>query len=333
MAAKMKLCLIVHVEDDAAWDQDEPGGLARGLGDLATKVGQAISPGPAKLSVQFGRDFLDTGGGYTAPSSLRMILENGGNFWCHTHSASAEFLDSVYTCVKSAYDGEGGAGSFPNGGVGGRSGGWDIELSCFNWVSISMARGLRLMNSATQHSYTGMAEVNRPYALTNEEIERYYGKGQAPGPMRPDIHTLRTRPFWMNSTNAWDANLTACLPSNAIAAAVGSVMMIPAPGHLDLNALAAPRPPRANRSIQMEDLNAAVTQMWSTYTLMSANSITHAWYIHIPAREINADLNSSLACMVQTINYLMDVNVTTLGEWKNMNEIGSLFANPSSFYY
>lgn len=63
MAARLKLCLMCHVEDSYAWKRRDgiaaKDPTAMGLGYLATVVGAAVGANGAKVSVQFGRDFLD----------------------------------------------------------------------------------------------------------------------------------------------------------------------------------------------------------------------------------------------------------------------------------
>ena len=336
MAATLRMCLMVHVEPATDWDDME----ARDLADLATKVGAAQNPGSdpekeAKLSVQFGRSFLDStpGGGYSGPTSLSRILSNGGNFWCHTHDSDYATLSSTYWLVSSAYSDETAGGD--TGSVGGRSGGVNVG-GTDDWVSITQARGLMMMNSATQKSYDQVSQNSRPYAFSDDDLDDLYPKGPAPGPLWPDVWTMRQRPFWMKTAANWVEKLNTIYPQTSYASA-NSVIMIPAPGHLDLTRLANPRgADSSGGSIGADDLKAALTQVWTTYQLMAThqNSITNVWYTHIPQAVVGGNTNNAIAELVTSINDLMGVTSTTpFGAWNNMNEIGSLFANPSSFNY
>lgn len=114
MSSKLRLTLMVHIEDANHWDGTSgapvAGSIAKRVAELATVVGQH----GGKVSVQFGRWFVDATDTwtsnaayrYTAPSSLKMVLDNGGNFWCHTHDGSYTNLQTVHTCVASAVAGE-----------------------------------------------------------------------------------------------------------------------------------------------------------------------------------------------------------------------------------
>lgn len=328
MAATLKMCLMVHVEDSETWGPDNTKGTS--LGSLAGAVG-ALG---AKVSVQFGRTFLDTPGGYPLGGStnLRTVLYHGGNFWTHTHSAALTNLRSNYSCVLSAYHNEGGPTNYPDGGPGGRSGGWSPDGT--DWVDVTLAAGIRVMNSAAMGAHALVPSSARPYGISDDEIEKLYPKGQAPGPIHTDVMTMRQRPFWMDVASNWFVRTNTIYPS---ATDTGSVMMIPAPGKLDLPGLAEGRTAFNVEQFTDADLKAALTQAWTAYSNITyQQSITNVWYTHIPFRNIhqNPTAISMVTTFVHSMNSVFGVGGgAPLAEWKNMNQIASLFANPSSFNF
>jgi hypothetical protein len=161
--ATLKLCMMVHVETG---DEYRPESCLT-IGKLASAIG---TPYGAKLSVQFGRTFLDTSNPVDTPyapdvpTSLSMVLEWGGNFWSHTHSTDANFLRSTHACVVSAYVNENSVHNMDIGTPMGRSGGWDSEGDA-DWVSITQGVGLGLqyMNSAVMGTHGNVPTSLRPY--------------------------------------------------------------------------------------------------------------------------------------------------------------------------
>ena len=113
MAKRLKLSLMIHIEEGTRWNQTDALQTvdARRIGALASIVGGG-SRG-AKLSLQMDYPFVDCSDvvvstPYSAPSSLRWVTDHGGNFWCHTHDSSYNHLTSVQRTVASAYAAEAG---------------------------------------------------------------------------------------------------------------------------------------------------------------------------------------------------------------------------------
>lgn len=334
MAATLKICIMVHVEDKWRWEGGGVGTKAEALSSLAEVIG---TPGrDAKLSVQFGRNFLDHDSGddepypLDGPTVLATILHRGGNFWTHTHSSDYGNLVANLACVRSAWYNEGGPTSYGAGGPGGRSGGWDFNGA--DWVSITLQAGLRLMNSSVMGAHALVPTSLRPYDITDEEIEKLYPKGQAPGPIYSDVMTMRQRPFWMDVASNWFARTDTTYPSTLY---VGSVMMIPGPGKMDLPNLTEGRTAFNTTVLTETDLKCALTQAWATQqNMVHQESITNVWYTHFPILNIDNDTTSMVGYFVESLNFILGVHETPKrAEWKNMNEIGTLFADPQSFYW
>jgi hypothetical protein len=105
MAATLKLCLMCHIEDGTRWKE----GWAEMFGRIATAVGHSCvgahggsNVRGAKMSLQFGRDFLDVNqppNPYPGGSSLSWVLEHGGNFWVQVHCTTYDHLSSTHACV------------------------------------------------------------------------------------------------------------------------------------------------------------------------------------------------------------------------------------------
>lgn len=330
MAATLKICLMVHVEDTESWFPVAQN--ATRLGSFAEEV--AKSGRGAKVSVQFGRNFLDANAalnpyplGAGLPTPLQTVLYRGGNFWTHTHSAAYSNLVSNYSCVRSAYQNEGGA-TYPAGGPGGRSGG--SNESGLDWVSITQQAGIRVMNSAPMVAHYAVPLSARPYGFTNDEIGKLYPKGQAPGPLDADVMTMRQRPFWMDVASNWFARTDTIYPS---ASYVGSVLMIPGPGKLDLPGLSEGRTAFSNAQLTEDDFKCALSQAWKAYENMATyqSSITNAWYTHMPFNQINDSTTSMMGNFVDSLNAAFDLSGTPKAAWKNMNEIASLFSDTASF--
>ena len=330
MAAPLKISIIIHVEDSYDWTEDN--NKAVGLYSLAHHVGtpgdSGVAGRNAKLSVQFGRNFLDSNGGNTyplgagVPTVLRAILSYGGNFWTHTHASDYANLVSNYSCVRSAFQNEGGAGIFSAGGPGGRSGGW--ESGGPDWVSITQQAGIRIMNSTAMGAHALVPLSARPYGITDEEIEKLHPKAPAPGPFYTDVMTMRQRPFWMEVASNWFAGANTIYPSY-----VSSVLMIPAPGKLDVTPLSEGRGPSSNTSFSDDDLKCAFTQAWSTLQNKAyQDTIPNVWYTHLPIADVNLANIGLMGNFVDSLNNLFGIGgMTPDAEWMNMNEIASTFAN------
>lgn len=332
MAVALNICIIVHVEDIIHWDYPlSANGKAAGLSSLAEVIGTR----GAKLSVQFGRNFLDVndpdvspnGYHHAGPTLLQTILHRGGNFWTHTHSANQSNLTSNYACVMSAYHNEGGTVAYASGYPGGRSGGHDFDGA--DWVHSTLLAGMRLMNCGVMKSHARVPLTLRPYGITDDEIEQLHPKGQAPGPIYTDVMTMRQRPFWMDTSSQW------FMRSDVINSLdVGSVMMIPAAGKLDLNGLSEGRTAFASAQFTEEDLKWALSQAWAACENSSLQPmIPNVWYTHLPIANIDASAISMMGNFVDSLNDVLWVNSATgqRATWKNMNEIASIFADPSQW--
>src|SRR5688572_10259931 len=104
---------MIHVEDTMKWRQatsDPDVADSARIAALASIVGGG-SRG-AKLSLQSDLLFLDQNADqppankYTpagAPTSLKWVIDHGGNFWCHTHDRTGTHLRSVHSAVASAF--------------------------------------------------------------------------------------------------------------------------------------------------------------------------------------------------------------------------------------
>jgi len=352
MAARLKLCIMCHVEDTYAWKR--LGGTAArdptamGLGYLATVIGAAVGANGGKVSVQFGRNFLDQvvplspypGG----PTSLRWVLENGGNFWNHTHDSAYTNLVSNWTTVSSAYGSEANpqvALAVASPATGGRSGGADLNNPAIDWVSIGAYAGIKRMNSTVVNYYSCTPESLRPYQMSKTDMtDGVFYHDAAPGPLYAGAPTtMRQRPFWVNSASQWDFNTASTFPQEAT---VGSLLMIPHPPRNSMPGFAEGRGPYTSSSdtITQQDLDAAFTEVWSTYRQMEVyqGSISNVWYVHIPPSYLSNQVTGaalpvvdSLGAWVQSINAL--VSVPNSAVWMNMNEIASWYCEPQSAYY
>lgn len=342
--AKLRLTLMVHIESDMTWNgtpldpKADPRAMA--IGQLSTVIGINNGRG-AKLSVQFDRRYLDVNDAVAVPypggvTSLKMILENGGNFWCHTHSGSYTNLLTIRTCVASAVASELGI-SFADAEShsAGRSAGADINDPSIDWVSITVHAGIRRMNSTVLNYYATLVDCLRPYGMTNADIQGgVYHHDTAPGPLDDRLPTtMRQRPFYVNSSSFWDAGLTTCGPHTN---QVGSLMMIPHPGRAPLNEYAGGRGTGGTTALTVEDFNAALTEIWNTYQGMNSyqNSITNVWYVHVPPDLIRNTPAETFGAWVDSINAILEVGgANPKGAWNNFNEIASLYATDPSFYF
>lgn len=348
--ARLKLCLMIHYEDDTHW-QDPNGSVSAGnvklLASLATVVGNATGADGlargAKISMQTDILYLNQNASapaYSAPSSLRWLFQNNGNLWCHTHSATYNHLSSVHVCVASAFAGEVvttyAAGEARTAG---RSGGPDMSDSSLDWLSITVGAGIYRMNAPTIANYSTMIESLRPYGIDLSGAQgQAYNHSNMPGPLDDAIPgTMRQRPFWMRTSSIWDARIDSIYPDLAL---VGSVIMIPQPSRISaLNEFSGGRTASEAEALTIEDFNAALTNIWTTYQLMNSyqNSITNVWYVHVPPDLITSSYIDTFGAWVDSINAMMVVNTTNdaFGHavWKNMNEIAELFSNTSSFNY
>ena len=100
MAATLKMCIMIHIEDHNWIDTED--GTPENIGLLSTVIGPALDAQDrargAKLSLQVGRDYFDRAPAppkeYAPPTSLSWLLNNGGNFWCQVHCTTGAHLES-----------------------------------------------------------------------------------------------------------------------------------------------------------------------------------------------------------------------------------------------
>ncbi|MBM4365679.1 MAG: hypothetical protein FJ102_05650 [Deltaproteobacteria bacterium] len=357
MAARLKLCIMCHVEDSYAWQSSDgvrkKDPTAMGLGYLATVTGANIGANGAKVSVQFGRNYLDQlypGAPYPGttypggPTSLRWVLGNGGNFWNHTHSAGYANLVSNWWTVSSAYASESPLAptiDVASSATAGRSGGADPDNPGIDWASISVAAGIKRINSNAANYYACTPESLRPYKMSATDIDDgVYYHDIAPGPLYEGAPTtMRQRPFWVNSASQWDFKTSSTNPQEAT---VGSLLMIPHPSRYPFRQIAEGRGPYTTSldTITQADLDAAFTEVWSTYKQMELHqsNISNVWYLQINPNLLANQVTGapyavvdSLGSWVQSINAL--VNVPNSAVWMNMNEIASWYVEPQSAYY
>ena len=351
MAARLRLTLMFHVEDGQHWTaEDDPWDdhLSKRMGLLSTAIGLAKEEGKrAKISMQFDRWYLDHSDPYregdypySAPTSLRMVLENDGNFWCHTHSATAEHLQSVHVCVGSAVAGEiGTTMEYGTSHAAGRSGGGDPDI---DMVSVSVGMGFRRANSSVVNAYQSVIESLRPHRITEDDYDYLYFHDVAPGPIFDGPITLRQRPFWINVNSVWDGH-PSLMTTYPHADLVGSLMMIPAGCRYQLKGFSVGRRPLPT-VLTMDDFNAAMTHLWSTSELKETcqDNIVNAWYIKIPLDCVSlaetgdppAGNVETFAAWVDSINEMLDVGgESAKAAWANFNEIASLYTNPDSWNY
>lgn len=327
MAATLKLCLMVHIEDETTWDGTAANSWAQKLGGLAKELGTR----GAKVSVQVGAQYFD--GHNTAgagPTSLHLVLENGGNFWPHTHCATYDFLSSVTTSVHSTYESERGAST--GGGPIGRSGGWDIGGEDF--VTITHKAGLKAMNSAVMLTHALVPVTARPYGFDDTDLPRVYPHDAAPGPLRNDVGTMRMRPFWMEVASDWFRNTNTIYPVDITT--TSAILMIPVAGRSTLPGTADWRTAYDIESLSPADLKAAMTEIWTTFMLMTMHqsSITNVWYKHLPPAHINDNTILTIGAWVDSVNNMLTIaGNTPYAIWKNMNEITSLHVDAGSRYY
>jgi hypothetical protein len=352
MAARLKLCLMSHIEDLYGWDDATSRGTggdpwAVRLGTLAHAIATGGRGG--KLSVQADFGWLDQNAGADAypggPTSLRPVLTNGGNFWVHNHSATYNHLQSTWMTVASAY-----ASEVPGGPVAmsvatpetaGRSGGSDLNDSGLDWVSIAVAAGIKRYNSTVVNYSSCTPESLRPYRMSvNDMKQGAWFHDAAPGPLYDGAPTtMRQRPFWVNSASQWDFQTASTFPQEAT---VGSLLMIPNPGRFHLGGLAEGRGAYSgdpDSTITPQDLEAALTEVWSTYKQMEdyQGSISNVWYVHVQpgllkaGAEGVADVVNTIGAWVDSVNAML--NVPNSAVWMNMNEIASCYANPTSAFW
>lgn len=339
--AKLRLTLMIHVETGSPWGGNAAVGvsIAKRVAELSSVVGPALSgvgaARGAKLSVQFGREFVDHNdpalgvlSRYTAPSSLRMVLENGGNFWCHTHSGGAAFLQSVYMCVGSGVAGE--CQTPIDAGTShaaGRSAGADVGDPSVDWLAVAVAAGIRRMNSTAVNFYSTTPTTMRPYGMTDDDIRSgVFFHDIAPGPYAPGMSTMRQRPFYANTSSIWDANIGCIYPTTT---QVGSMLILPCAAVGQLSGHAVGRSNTRTSGVTIQDFDACLTEIYtaSQNMLTYQNSITNLWYVHVsPDAIVHADVNT-FGVWVDSINAMLGSN----GVWNNMNEIASLYTNSASF--
>lgn len=150
----------------------------------------------------------------------------------------------------------------------------------------------------------------------------------APGPFVAGVTTMRQRPFYVNTSSVWDANIGCIYPGTT---QVGSLLMIPHPARHQIADFADGRGNQRTSELSVKDFDACLTEIYTTYQnmLTHQNSIVNVWYVHIPPGNIESSKVGTFGAWVQSINAI----VGTGGEWRNFNEIASLYTNPQSFYY
>lgn len=336
MTTKLRLTLMVHVEDTEHWDGTTGAAVANSVAKRVALLSTVAGQYGGKVSVQFGRHFVDHSDTwtsnpafrYSAPSSMKMVLDNGGNFWCHTHDGSYDALCSTYMCVASAVAGElSTAISFGTSHAAGRSAGAEIGDLTLDWVSIAVHAGIRRMNSTVVNYYSTMPESLRPYGMTDRDMDNgVWYHDAAPGPFVTGLTTMRQRPFYINTASVWDEGLTSIFPTES---QVGSLLMIPQAGREAFDNYAEGRTNQRISTVTINDFNACLTEIYTTYQNMVTyqNSITNVWYVLIPPDNIKSSEIDTFGVWVQSINAV----VGSGGEWRNFNEITSLYTDPQSF--
>lgn len=216
----------------------------------------------------------------------------------------------------------------------GRSGGPDIDDPNLDWASIAVAAGFRRANAATVNYYSTTPETLRPYRMSNVDIQSgLWYHDTAPGPLYDGAPTtMRQRPFYVNVASAWDENIACIYPSTL---QVGSILMMPSASRWELKGFAEGRSASKQVTLTVDDFNAALTHIWSTYEQMASyqNSITNLWYVHVPPTLLNSGTIETFGAWVDSINALMGVHgENPKAEWRNFNEIASIHSNLLSFY-
>ena len=327
--ARLKLCIMVHIEDSEAYEQ----GRAAQYALLGTRVARA--GGGARMSWQFDSTYFDIALGYppTGDTSLTYLLTNTHNFWVQNHCATYSHLTTTWARVSSAFERERGAVPADANHVLGRSGGADVG-NAVDWVSISVARGLKALNAATQRNYDYTPTSFRPMGYTDAEIMALHGHERAPGSTNYASGVSlwpNQRPIWMDTASRWD------LKANTVNAVYsGSIVTFPSPSNDSLERLSAGRSATSGaQDLATTDLNLALSQIWSTYqnaTMM--NSVTNLWYIMLPPAYCLTPYHDRIVNWVSSINGIMGIGGgSPLGEWRNMNEITSLAYDATSRYY
>lgn len=343
MAARLKLCLMCHVENSYAWNRGSvpaDDATARALGLLSTMVGAQGGRG-AKVSVQFDMPYLDQAVAFGYPggvTSLSLVLANGGNFWLHNHTPTYENLQSTWMTVASAFAGETVvAMSVATPSTAGRSGGASPTDSTVDWVSIMAFSKVPNHNATTVDEYNMVPLSLRPYRISQADVSAglvfHY---PAPGPIYDGAPTtLRQRPFFANNSTEWDVHINCIYPLELTA---GSILVLPqAAGALaGASANRSPWSTLVPTTIRTEDLDAAFTQVWSTYKQMEdyQPSISNVWYIHIVPSKITGQSTpaiGSIGAWVDSIN--VKLNVPNSAVWMNMNEISSGYWNSTTAYW
>lgn len=346
MAATLKLCLMCHIEDIQTWND----GWAEMFGHLSTAVGHSCvgahggsNVRGARLSLQFDGTFLDRNHPTTpypgVATSLAMVLEHGGNFWCQVHCATYTHLESTHATVMSAYMDERAAvppgpyqpTAIASAHVSGRSGGWDSGV---DWASITVARGLRRMNSTVMRSHLYVPESLRPYGFSDDDVLHLYNHDAAPGPIDADVATMRLRPFWVDNASCWFDKLSSIYPHADL---VGSILMLPMPGRFSLHNKAERRGAvEGEQKLTPADLNACLTEIWTCFMLMTSyqSSISNVWYTQLqPAKLQDVDIDM-IAEWVDSINEIMCVHSPApYAKWTNMNEMCDCFSHTTTMYY
>jgi len=209
-----------------------------------------------------------------------------------------------------------------------------------DWVSITAASTLKMQNSSVVNNYSACADSFRPYGLDMANLKRFYQHDAAPGPLNPGvtIETPRLRPFWAKTASGWidNGDLSTTYPHATAFSDTGSVLIIPQVNRWDFIDIVGER---ANTSVQtyitQSGCEAMLTAVWTASEMATRfqASITNVWYAPIRPKSLTNDGIDLLEDFVQSVYYLleMDVSGKERGQWMNMNEIGSWFADSRSF--
>jgi hypothetical protein len=328
--AKLNLCIMVHVEDTFYYNQ----GLAAQYALLGTILGNR----GARMSWQFDVNYFKVvadGGTYpdnvALPTSLTYLLTNTHNFWVQNHCTTFEHLTTTWARVSSAFERERGSVAANPTHVIGRSGGAKLN-GASDWVSITLHAGLRAMNAPTQRNYDYTPQSLRPMGYSDAEILKLHGHERAPGSTNEASGASlwpHQHPIWMDTASRWDAKantITACH--------VGSVVMLPSPANHPLHQFSDARNAfPVTPTLTNDDLNAALTQVWSTYqTATQLNSVTNIWYVHLTPAYCLTPYHAAVEGWVRSVNQIMTIGGggTPRAQWRNMNEITSLAFDTTS---
>lgn len=336
MANALKICLMIHVEDGTPWGpgwNSSPDHLSQKLYRLASMMnakdaGLGLSR-TGRLSVQFGRDFLDRNAASDAypgqATSLKGVLENGGNFWSHGHDATYNGLVTRHNIVLSAFhDERAGSTAFTMSAPFGKSGGPSVE-NPRDWVSMAQFAGLKYQDGTVMQYHCMVDVASRPYSFDTTQLAQWYYHEPAPGPLGPAVQTMRLRPFFAQVASNWFGQVAAGWDS----VAVDSLLIIPHPSKADLTAY-ADHASYDVKTLTTDDLTAAMTEIWTAFQVWTTHmrSVHGVWYTQLSPDYITDNSIATLGAWVDSVTALLTINgATPFAQWMNMNEIGSIFVN------